>query len=276
MKISKAFILCVLLGFQSLLAANVDTVITYSPSMQKKIKAVIVTPDDYSNVKKYPVLYLLHGYSGDYAGWINGMPNSKSLADTYRYIIVCPDGAYSSWYFDSPVDPAWKYETYISKELVEWVDKNYSTVATREGRAIAGLSMGGHGGLYLGFRHQDVFGACGSMSGGVDIRSFPLNWDISKRLGDMKTNPENWEKHTVMNQLYLLSPNSIKIIIDCGTEDFFYAVNVRLHEELMYRNIPHEFISRPGGHNAAYWNNAILYQGLFFANYFSSSKINNF
>ena len=79
-----------------------------------------------------------------------------------------------------------------------------------------------------------------------------------------------------MNQLYLLSPNSIKIIIDCGTEDFFYAVNVRLHEELMYRNIPHEFISRPGGHNAAYWNNAILYQGLFFANYFSSSKINNF
>ena len=276
MKISKAFILCVLLGFQSLLAANVDTVITYSPSMQKKIKAVIVTPDDYSNVKKYPVLYLLHGYSGDYAGWINGMPNSKSLADTYRYIIVCPDGAYSSWYFDSPVDPAWKYETYISKELVEWVDKNYSTVATREGRAITGLSMGGHGGLYLGFRHQDVFGACGSMSGGVDIRSFPLNWDISKRLGDMKTNPENWEKHTVMNQLYLLSPNSIKIIIDCGTEDFFYAVNVRLHEELMYRNIPHEFISRPGGHNAAYWNNAILYQGLFFANYFSSSKINNF
>ncbi len=276
MKISKAFILCMLLGFQSLLAANVDTVITYSPSMQKKIKAVIVTPDDYSNVKKYPVLYLLHGYSGDYAGWINGMPNSKSLADTYRYIIVCPDGAYSSWYFDSPVDPAWKYETYISKELVEWVDKNYSTVATREGRAITGLSMGGHGGLYLGFRHQDVFGACGSMSGGVDIRSFPLNWDISKRLGDMKTNPENWEKHTVMNQLYLLSPNSIKIIIDCGTEDFFYAVNVRLHEELMYRNIPHEFISRPGGHNAAYWNNAILYQGLFFANYFSSSKINNF
>ena len=70
--------------------------------------------------------------------------------------------------------------------------------------------------------------------------------------------------------------HSIKIIIDCGTEDFFYAVNVRLHEELMYRNIPHEFISRPGGHNAAYWNNAILYQGLFFANYFSSSKINNF
>ena len=273
MKIRNILIVSLLLVVNTLFAAKVDTVLTYSPSMKKTIKAVVVTPDNYSQAKKYPVLYLLHGYSGDYAGWVNAMPNSKGLADTYGYIIVCPDGDYSSWYFDSPVDPAWKYETYISKELIEWIDKNYKTIAAREGRAISGLSMGGHGGLYLGFRHQDVFGACGSMSGGVDIRPFPLNWDLAKRLGDMKTHPENWEKNTVMNQLNLLSPNSIKIIIDCGTEDFFYPANVRLHEELMYRNIPHEFISRPGGHNVPYWNNAILYQGLFFSDYFNNGDL---
>ncbi len=252
----------------SLSAAKVDTVQTYSLSMKKSIKAVVVTPDSYNNVKSFPVFYLLHGYSGNYRGWIKDMPSTKSLADTHQMIIVCPDGEYSSWYFDSPVDSAFRYETYITKELIEWIDKKYQTVAKREGRAISGLSMGGHGGLFLGFRHQDVFGACGSMSGGVDIRPFPNNWDLKKRLGEQNKFPENWENYTVMNQLYLLAPKSQKIIIDCGTEDFFYDVNVRLHEELKYRNIPHDFISRPGGHNREYWDSAVKYQALFFSEYF--------
>jgi S-formylglutathione hydrolase FrmB len=128
--------------------------------------------------------------------------------------------------------------------------------------------MGGHGGLFLGFRHQDVYGACGSMSGGLDIRPFPDNWNLKKRLGEQNRFPENWERHTVMNQLHLLTPNSTRIIFDCGTEDFFYNVNLRLHEELKYRNIPHDFISRPGGHNGQYWDDAVKYQALFFANYF--------
>lgn len=273
MKTNKILIILSLLFCSTqLFSEKVDTVLTYSSSMKKNIKAVVVTPDSYSPNKKYPVLYLLHGYSGNYAGWVNDMPMSKTLADKYQYIIVCPDGNFSSWYFDSPIDSTWRYETYISKELINWVDKNYSTVSSREGRAISGLSMGGHGALFLAFRHQDVFGACGSMSGGVDIRPFPLNWDIAKRLGNMKTHPENWEKYTVINQLSYLTPNSIKIIFDCGTEDFFYPVNVKLHEELMYRNIPHEFISRPGAHNQKYWNNAVQYEGLFFANFFNESS----
>lgn len=272
MKTTPLFLLILLLTCINLQAEKVDTVTTYSPSMKKNIKAVVVTPDSYSQDKKYPVVYLLHGYSGNFAGWVNGMPSSKTLADKYQYIVVCPDGNYGSWYFDSPIDTTWKYETYISKELIDWVDKNYKTIASREGRAITGLSMGGHGALFLAFRHQDVYGACGSMSGGVDIRPFPLNWDIAKRLGDMKSHPENWEKYTVMNQLNSLSPNSIKIIVDCGTEDFFYEVNVKLHQELMYRNIPHDFITRPGGHDAKYWDNAVQYQGLFFANYFKAKK----
>ena len=131
--------------------------------------------------------------------------------------------------------------------------------------------MGGHGGLYLAFRNQDVYGACGSMSGGVDIRPFPNNWEIKKHLGVQSEHPENWERYSIMGMLHLLTPNALEISIDCGTEDFFYDVNVRLHEELTYRNIPHTFISRPGAHNWDFWKMSVKYHALFFADYFSKT-----
>ena len=270
-RLSISFVLVSLLSLQVLLAAKVDTVLVYSNSMKKDIKTVVVTPDNYTLSDKYSTVYLLHGYGGNYGSWVNGGPEVKELTDKYNVISICPDGAFSSWYFDSPVDSIFLYETFISKELIEWVDTNYSTVSSPSGRVITGLSMGGHGGLYIGFRHQDVFGACGSMSGGVDIRPFPNNWDMSKRLGKQSEYPHNWEQNTIINQLHLLTPNSIKIIFDCGSSDFFYDVNVKLHNELLYRNIGHDFISRPGGHDWAYWSNAIKYQYLFFSNFFTDN-----
>lgn len=266
------FVLLSLLSIQIIHSANVDTVEVYSASMDKEIKTVVVLPDDYQNNENLSVLYLLHGYSGDYGSWVNDNPDVKNLSDNYNLIIVCPDGNFSSWYWDSPLDESFRYETFVSKELVEWADDRYKTNPSREARAITGLSMGGHGGLFLGFRHQDVFGACGSMSGGVDIRPFPNNWNMTQRLGKQSEFPQNWEEFTVINQLHLLTPNSIKIIFDCGTEDFFYDVNVKLHAELKYRNIPHDFISRPGGHNMEYWANALKYQVLFFNEYFNNHK----
>jgi S-formylglutathione hydrolase FrmB len=62
-----------------------------------------------------------------------------------------------------------KYETHVATEVPAFIDKQYRTIADRSKRAITGLSMGGHGGLYLGWRHSDFFGACGSMSGAIDI-----------------------------------------------------------------------------------------------------------
>lgn len=255
-------------------SATVDTVNVFSNKMHKNVKTVIVKPRSYDGQTAFPVLYLLHGYSGRYDGWVRDSPHIKELADHYGIMIVCPDGGFSSWYWDSPVDSAFQYETFVSKELIGWVDQHYKTVPSREGRAITGLSMGGHGGLYLAFRNQEVFGACGSMSGGVDIRPFPNNWDMADHIGKQKDNPEYWEKYSVMGQLHLLTPNSLKIIIDCGTEDFFYQVNKRLHEELLYRNIPHDFISRPGAHNRPYWSNAVKYQVLFFSDFFYNGKAN--
>ncbi|MEJ7830474.1 MAG: alpha/beta hydrolase family protein, partial [Segetibacter sp.] len=218
-------------------AAIVDTVQTYSPSMKKNIKAVVITPDNYATAKELPVVYLLHGYGGNYADWITKAKGFEKNADLFQMIIVCPDGN-NSWYWDSPIDGKYKYETYVSDELIKWIDGKYKTIENRNGRAITGLSMGGHGGLFLAFKHQDVFGAAGSMSGGVDIRPFPNNWDMAARLGKYSEQPENWEKNTVANMLYLLTPNSLALIIDCGTEDFFFKVNENLHQQLQLRNIP--------------------------------------
>jgi S-formylglutathione hydrolase FrmB len=253
-------------------SATVDTVSVFSQKMEKNIKAVIIKPNSYNGQTAFPVLYLLHGHGGRYDGWIKGTPYIQELADHYGMMIVCPDGGYDSWYWDSPIDSTFQYETFVSKELIAWVDQNYKTVSSREGRAITGLSMGGHGGLYLAFRNQEVFGACGSMSGGVDIRPFPGNWNMAAHIGTQKENPEYWEDYTVIGQLYLLTPNTLKIIIDCGTEDFFYAVNERLHKELLYRNIPHDYITRPGAHNWQYWGNSVKYQMLFFHEFFNARK----
>ena len=129
--------------------------------------------------------------------------------------------------------------------------------------------MGGHGALFLGIRHQDVYGSMGSMSGGVDIRPFPTRWNIAKRLGSIEEYPQNWEDNTVINLTHLLEPGAMNIIIDCGTEDFFFEVNCSLHEKLLDAKIPHEFYTRPGKHNWKYWLNAIKYQVLYFNDCFS-------
>jgi len=237
--------------------------------MKKEIPAVVITPQNYSSSKKYPVVYMLHGYGGSYKNsWAKNYPGVERWADAFDMILVVPEGGFSSWYFDSPIDPESQFETFISKELVSYIDRNFSTVQSPKGRAITGLSMGGHGALYLSFRHQDIFGAAGSTSGGVDIRPFPLNWDMAKRLGSYAEYPENWEKNTVINMVHLLTPNSLALIFDCGTEDFFYEANKKFHEKLMYRNIPHEFISRPGAHNSEYWDNAIDSHLMFFHKFF--------
>lgn len=255
-----------------LFASRIDTVATYSPSMKKTIKAVVLTPDTYTESREYPVVYLLHGYSGSYSDWVKKAPSLQQAVDTYGLIVVCPDGGFGSWYFDSPVDPAFKYETYVTAELVPWIDSHYKTIRNRQGRAITGLSMGGHGALFLAIRHQDLFGAAGSMSGGVDIRPFPANWDIAKRLGPYDKFPERWEQNTVINLLHLITPNSLALIVDCGTEDFFFRVNNNLHDKLLERNIAHEYTTRPGGHNWAYWNNAVNHQLLYMQQFFARPK----
>ena len=167
------YVVLLVLEFFSAKAAKVDTLKVFSASMYKNIKACVIVPDNYKNSnKKFPVVYLLHGYSGNYATWVKSFKEVTEQVDKYDFIVIGVDGNYSSWYFDSPIDLTFKYETYIIDELVPFIDRKYKTIANRVGRAISGLSMGVHGALYLSFKHQDVFGAAGSMSGGVDFVRF--------------------------------------------------------------------------------------------------------
>jgi S-formylglutathione hydrolase FrmB len=271
-----AFLLIVLLaGITGASAGKVETVQVQSKCMDKTIPNLVITPDSCATqTNGFAVLYLLHGAGNNYSEWLRYGPIADYV-DKYNFIIVCPDGGRTSWYFDSPVDPSMKYETYISSELVSWFDANYHTITNRNKRAIAGLSMGGHGAFYLAFRHQDIWGAAGSMAGGVDIRPFPNNWDIAKRLGSYAQHPDNWETNTVINMLYLLNGRNMALIFDCGSSDFFCDANRRLHHLMIERNIPHTYIERPGGHELDYWRVTYKYQLLFFYEYFNSHPTNN-
>lgn len=271
---SKTYLLLLSFLFLSFtsVSAKIDTVTTYSPSMQKDIKAVVITPDSYSQDKQYPVVYLLHGYSGNYKNWVSRVPSLQEQSNRFGMIIVTPDGNYGSWYLDSPKIKESKYETYIAKELVAWIDDHYSTRKDRSGRAISGLSMGGHGAFYLAFKHQDVFGMAGSMSGGLDIRPFPENWELASLLGTYSQEPENWEAHSVINLTHKVTPGSLSLIFSCGIDDFFYEANVKLHEKLLYQNIPHTFISAPGGHTWDFWSDTLPYHLQFFHDQFVKAQ----
>ncbi|NLR61199.1 esterase family protein [Chitinophaga polysaccharea] len=250
-------------------AANVDTVSIYSQKMHRAYNCVVITPSTYkSGTQRYPVVYLLHGAGGNYANWVTKVPAIKELVDTYQCMVVCPDGAVTSWYFDSPVDSSMRFESYVSTEIPAYIDQHYQTMPEPHYRAITGLSMGGHGAMFLAIRHPEVFGAAGSISGGVDLRPFPKNWDIAKRLGPPGVAGANWTDYTVIKQVEKLKPGVLSIIIDCGVKDFFIDVNRDLHKKLLLAGIDHDYTERPGEHNWDYWANSIQYQLLFFHRFF--------
>ena len=254
-------------------AARVDTVQIYSTAMQKAANCVVITPTGKKPAKGWPVVYLLHGYSGNYRNWIQLVPAIKDFSDCHQLMIVCPDGDFSSWYVDSPVDSSMRYATYIGQEVPAYIDAHYPTRAEKAARAITGLSMGGHGGLYLGVTYNNSFGACGSMSGGVDLNCCRTRFDVAQRIGDTTQHEANWTNYSVAGIVKKIQPEEAPaMIIDCGTEDFFYSINAELHQTLLSRKIPHDYIERPGQHNWAYWGNAVQYQLLFFSNFSNRGK----
>ncbi|MCF0180895.1 MAG: esterase family protein [Muribaculaceae bacterium] len=250
-----------------------DTIEVKSEKMRRNIKCVVIVPEQYFDAElqdeQYPVIYLLHGAWGKYSDWPKKV-DLDDLASEKSVIFVCPDGQ-DSWYLDSPIDPAFQFETFISKELPQYVDTHYRTLRKPIFRAITGLSMGGHGALYNAFRHPEVFGSCGSMSGGVNFANFPNRWKLDLRLGKYESNKALWEQHTVMSQLDKLKPGQ-HIIIDDGTDDLFYNDNNELHKALLERKVNHDYTVRPGNHNWDYWTNAIEYHVLFFSMVFDNAE----
>lgn len=238
--------------------ARVIDVSISSRYIKSPAAVTIGLPEGYSDTdgEPYPVVYILNGHGGNNRSW-NSVRGIDTLATEYDAIIVCPDGR-NSWYWDSPIDPRMQMESYITRELVPYIDAHYHTVAGPQGRAIAGLSMGGHGALWLAIRHADIFGSAASTSGGVNITPFPKKWNMADRLGAYEANPKRWRDHSVMAIADTLSPGRLNLHIDCGTSDFFYKVNNQLDSLLNARKIPHTYTTSPGAHTWQYWRKSII------------------
>lgn len=258
-------------------SATVDSIDVASTAMNKTYKAAVVLPASYVKSKAaYPVLYLLHGGGGHFRDWLTSTPDKmlvKNLADQYNLIIVMPEGETFGWYLNSPINKESQFETYITQEVINKIDASYRTVKDRKGRVITGLSMGGHGSLYLSARHPDLFCAAGSMSGAVDMNTG--NWKIpadfltrvkqgfQTLIGDT-TNTALYDAYSVVNMADKMKTNDVKLIIDCGVDDFLIEANRELHHRLVYNHTPHDYSERPGAHTWEYWENSLPYHVWFF------------
>lgn len=284
MKYFKILVFTVLLCVSSMsYAAKTDTLQVASAAMNKTYKIAVVLPDSYAKSKtSLPVLYLLHGAYGHFDDWLKKTPNKnlvKNLADQYNLIIVMPEGETFSFYLDSPVNKGSQFETFITQEVIQKVDKTYKTINNKSGRVITGLSMGGHGALYLSAKHPDLFCAAGSMSGALDM-TVMLNRDPSAQVvklmepvfGDKNADPEMYAKYSVLGMLDKIKSNKLPLIIDCGVDDFLIEPNRELHRRLVYNKVEHDYTERPGAHTWDYWENSLPYHVLFFSKILFKSK----
>ena len=133
--------------------------------------AVYLPPDYATSSRRYPVVYLLHGYTDDESGWIQfgevNLAADRAIAEREipPMIIVMPDGGVT-WYIND-VSGQVRYEDMFVQELIPYIDATYRTRPSREFRGIAGLSMGGWGTLVHSLRHPELFAAGAAFSAAV-------------------------------------------------------------------------------------------------------------
>lgn len=258
---------------------------------------------DTDTSKRYPVFYYLHGLGGNETNWVElGKLNEAADQLGLQAIVVMPDGD-DGFYVDGLAKAdydacmkdgtglfipqkqnkhdtcvrARRYETYITKDLVGHVDATYRTIAKRDARAIAGLSMGGFGALMLSLRHPDEFAAAASHSG-VDsliyMGPFPYKPGATvERMTDVKLwggpfveinrwmrglfgdDVKHWIEYDPTTLIDKVKPNQIALYLDCGTEDGFALNNgaTWLHDLLTAKKWDHAFFVGPGGHDFNFW-----------------------
>ena len=257
---------------------------------------------DASPTTRYPVFYFLHGLTENETSWIaNTHLDQAADALGLRAIVVMPDGD-DGFYADSPraIDydrclkdgaglfmPAAQsrahtcvrhhaYETYIVHDVVGEVDAHFRTIARRDGRAIAGASMGGFGALELAMRHPDVFAAAASHSGvdallyagphpyvpgKAEIVTDVKAWGASVEpigawvRGIFGPDVATWRAYDPASLVEKLRPGQLAIYLDAGSQDDFGldAEAAYLHDLLAARHIDHAFFIGPGRHAPSFW-----------------------
>lgn len=248
-----------------------------STILGKDVAYSIYLPADYDvSNRKYPVLYLLHGYTDDETGWTQfgeaHMIADRSIqsGESAPMIIVMPDAGVT-WYVNSH-DGKTRYEDFFIKELIPHIDASYRTRTTRQYRAIAGLSMGGYGTLIMATKHPELFSAAAPLSAAVwtdeEVMANDENfWNNAlgniygkKDLVGKARLTEHYYKNSILKIIETGSAEELKKIrfyIDCGDEDFLIKGNMALHAAMIDKKIPHEFRVRDGAHNWTYWRTAL-------------------
>lgn len=268
-----------------LLLAKTDTIEVFSRAMNKPLKATVVLPSGIEDKNQdFPSVYVLHGAWGNYMDWHKNVtkPNLlQNLADQYQMILITPGVAPFSYYYDSPLMDSVQYETYISKELIPFVDQNYPTIKDKNARAITGLSMGGHGAMMIAAKHPDLFSAAGSMSGvmNIDVRTWIGNESTQEErrksqiemLGDINYDYP-FSPYTAVGLISEMKENKIALLIDCGVDDFLIETNRQLHQLLLENGTPHEYTERPGAHTWDYWTEALPFHILFINQVFEKNN----
>lgn len=178
---SFCILLCgVLLAVQAPAQGTVEQVKVFGPSLKDNLEGesperdvFVYLPPSYSKSvdKHYPVIYFLHGYGVGAHRYVNEFLHLPASVDqaiaagAQEMIIVFPD-AYTrfggSLYSNSPTVGDW--ETFITHDLVAYIDAHYRTIPTRASRGLSGHSMGGYGTLRIGMKKPGIFGALYAMS----------------------------------------------------------------------------------------------------------------
>jgi S-formylglutathione hydrolase FrmB len=269
------------------------TVVSYrSAATGLTLKATVLLPDTYRQqpTKRYPVLYMLHGHTGNLTSWLDYARFSPRYADDYQAIIVFVDGGnsfYVNWNGQTDGKPH-RWEDAIVQDLLPFIDRTYRTLPKAANRGIGGLSMGGYGALFLALKHPDLFGVALSSSGCVRVPEVivsefardTVDWNSPQRWspdGDRRANvpgfstqtertpkglifstPTRAKQHSLFALLGTLPPDKAPYIhLDCGIRDDFYADNRLLVDALRNGGFRYGYVEIEGQHEVPYWANAL-------------------
>lgn len=239
-------------------ARNIQTVKFLSQSLGEERNFNILLPTDYdSSTSRYPVLYLLHGFGDNQSGWSLNT-NLSGYAAAHKIIIVMPDGS-NSYFVNSAADPKARFEDYIVEDLVDYVDTHYRSIPLPRARALAGLSMGGYGAMFLGLKHYKLFTAIGAFSGTLGFARRPP--DVLKEKQQLLGPPGSPEREA-RDPFVLVDkvpPAEMPLIyIACGGQDFLLDESRSFVDLLAKKKIPYEYREvSPREHSWDFWDDQV-------------------
>ena len=247
-----------------------------SKILGKQVHYTIYLPFDYETSDRYyPVLYLLHGYTDNDMGWIQ-FGEAHLIADELiarrevpPMIIAMPDGGVS--FYINNFDNSVRYEDFFMQEFMPYIEKTYRIRSEKRYRGIAGLSMGGYGTLNYALKYPEKFAAAVAFSAAIfseeDILSVDKEeWQRIHRdlFGPYQEGKARLTDHYRNNNAFDVTNakgaeayRNLRLMLDCGDDDFLTQDNCRLHIHLIDMGIRHEFRMRDGAHNWTYWRTGL-------------------